>query len=131
MNELPEFEASRLARERAAQAVTGELTLQRCPDCGKIQYPFRELCEHCLSDGLYWSRVERNGMVIEAVRVHASMHPFFRDHAPWEICSVALDAGPRVIAHCRDAGIESGVQVVVSDEHVGPAHCVLVARIRA
>jgi hypothetical protein len=131
MSVLPAFEGSRLARERAAQAENGQLTLQRCRDCGKTQYPFRELCQDCLSDGLRWSRTSRSGVVIAAVRVHASLHPFFREHAPWQICSVALDAGPRVIAHARNGAMEPGFPVEVFDERVGTAHCILIARIKA
>jgi uncharacterized OB-fold protein len=131
MSAFPEFDVSRLARERAAQAENGQLTLQRCTDCGIIQYPFRELCQYCLSDGLRWSRISRSGVVIAAVRVHASLHPFFREHTPWQICSVALDAGPRVIAHARDGTMESGLNVEVFDECVGTAHCILIARNKA
>jgi len=131
MSDLPEFDGSRLARERAAQAVNGELTLQRCTVCGKVQYPSRELCQYCLCGDLIWSRVARTGIVLATVRVQTSMHPFFREHAPWPICSVALDAGPRVIAHARGGAIESGVRVEVADERVSAAHCVLIASVTA
>lgn len=130
MTDLPPFESSRLARERAAEAAPGELTLQRCRDCGEYQYPVRELCQYCLSAALHWCRASGSGTAIATARVHASMHQFFREHAPWRICSVALEAGPRVIAHASDGAIESGTRVEVSDVSVGPTHCVLVARIR-
>lgn len=130
MSDLPEFAGSRLARERAAEVTDGALTLQRCVACGGVQYPFRELCGNCLSDELRWSPVERSGVVIATAAIHASLHDYFREHAPWQICSVALDAGPRVIAHARGEAIESGDEVEVSDERVSSTHCVLVARLK-
>lgn len=131
MSELPEFASSRLARERAAAAMDGELTLQRCRNCSKTQYPCREVCQYCLSDGLEWTRVDRSGIVLATARVHASLHPYFRERAPWQICSVVLDAGPRVIAHAQSETIESGDAVQVFDERIGAAHCVLIAESKA
>jgi hypothetical protein len=43
-------------------------------------------------------------------------------------CSVALDVGPRVIAHAKDGEIASGSRVTVVDECISPAHSVLVAK---
>lgn len=126
---LPLFEQTRLAHEHAEAMTGGKLTLQRCSSCGALQYPYRELCGECLADALQWRIVDGPGTVIAAVRVHASMHAFFRDNAPWRICSVTLDAGPRVIAHCVDAEIGSGSRVSVVDERVSSACSVLVARI--
>lgn len=130
MIDLPTFEGSRPAQERATEITPGELTLQRCGNCGEYQYPAREICQYCLSADLQWRRVSGAGTAIAAVPVHASMHPFFSEHAPWRICWVALEAGPRVIAHAGDGAIGPGTGVEVSDVQVGPTHCVLVAKIR-
>jgi len=126
---LPLFEQTRLAHEHAEVMTEGKLTLQRCRNCGVVQYPYRELCGECLADALQWRIVDGPGTVIAAVRVHASMHAFFRDNAPWCICSVTLDAGPRVIAHSIDGEIGFGSRVTVVDERVSSSYSVLVARI--
>lgn len=128
MKALPRFEQTRLAGEHAAAMTEGQLTLQRCRHCGALQYPYRELCGGCLADALRWQTVDGRGTVIAAVRVHASMQAFFRDNAPWHVCSVALDAGPRVIAHAADGEPGAGSRVIVADERVGPSDSVLVVR---
>lgn len=129
MIDLPSFESSRLAQERATEAAPGELTLQRCRDCGKYQYPVRELCQDCLSASLYWCRARGSGTTVATACVHASMHPFFLTRAMAHLL-VVLEVGPRVIAHASDGAIESGARVEVCDIRVGPTHCVLVAKMR-
>lgn len=126
---LPLFEQTPLAHEHAEVMTEGKLTLQRCRNCGALQYPHRQLCGECLADALQWRIVDDPGTVIAAVRVHASMHAFFQDNAPWCICSVTLDVGPRVIAHSVDGEIGSGTRVAVVDQRVSPSYSVLVARI--
>lgn len=128
MMALPRFGQTRLAREHAEAVTEGRLTLQQCRNCGALQYPYRELCGDCLADALQWKIVDGRGTVIAAVRIHASMHAFFRDNAPWCICSVTLDAGPRVIAHSVDGEIASGSRMTVVDERGSPSYSVLVAR---
>jgi uncharacterized OB-fold protein len=128
---LPRFEQTRLADEHAAAVTEGELTLQQCQNCSAVQYPYRELCGDCLADALQWKIVDGSGTVTAAVRIHSSMHTFFRDSAPWRICSVTLDVGPRVIAHAKDGEVASGSRVAVVDERISPSHSVLVAQQKA
>jgi uncharacterized OB-fold protein len=125
---LPRFEQTRLADEHAGALTDGSLTLQQCQNCNAVQYPYRELCGDCLADALQWKIVDGCGRLIAAVRIHASMHTFFRVNAPWSICSVILDVGPRVIAHAKDGEVSSGSRVTVVDERISPSHSVLVAR---
>lgn len=128
MTVLPRFEQTRLAREHAQAVTDGRLTLQQCRQCGALQYPYRELCSACLADALHWTVVDGHGTVTAAVRVHASTHTFFRDNGPWRVCSVALDVGPRVIAHLMGGETGSGDRVNVIDERVDSSYSVLVAR---
>lgn len=128
MTALPRFEQTRLADEHAGAVTEGRLTLQQCQNCSAVQYPYRELCGDCLADALQWKVVDGCGTLTAAVRIYASMHTFFRDNAPWCICSVTLDVGPRVIAHAKDGEVASGSRVIVVDERISPSHSVLVAR---
>jgi uncharacterized protein len=127
MNEFPELESSSLARERAMHAREGTLTLQTCAACGQAQYPCRYVCQYCLCDDLSWTGISPVGEVLATALVHRSLHPFFRERVPWQICSVLLEAGPRVIAHACDPAIESGTEVTVRDHHVSKVQCVLIA----
>lgn len=127
MLELPDLESTPLAREHARHAREGELTLQTCSACGKPQYPWREVCRYCLGGDLPWGRISGAGKVLAVAMVHASLHPGFRERAPWRICSVLLEAGPGVIAYAADPAIAAGMAVVVSDRRAGDERCVLVA----
>lgn len=128
MTVLPRFEQTRLADEHAGAVTEGRLTLQQCQNCGAVQYPYRELCGDCLADALQWKIVDGCGTLTAVVCIHASMHTFFRDSAPWCICSVTLDVGPRVITHAKDGEVASGNRVTVVDERISPSHSVLVTR---
>lgn len=127
MLELPDLEFTALAGDHAMHAGDGALTLQTCSTCGKPQYPYREVCRYCLGGDLPWGPVPGAGKVLAVAQVHASLHPFFRERAPWRICSVLLGAGPVVIAYAADPAIAAGSAVVVSDRRVGEERCVLVA----
>ncbi|HWM27125.1 MAG TPA: zinc ribbon domain-containing protein [Woeseiaceae bacterium] len=128
MLEVPEFESTRLARERARHSSDGELTLQLCNACGRVQYPSRSVCSDCLSAALSWSHVLAAGRVIATAMVHASLHPRFREQGPWRICSVVLDVGPRVLAYVADDAIRPGDPVEIHDRQAGEEQRVLIAK---
>ena len=127
MLEVPEFESTRLARERARHSSDGVLTLQVCNECGRVEYPSRSVCSGCLSAALSWSQVPAAGRVIATAVVHASLHPRFREQGPWRICSVVLDAGPRVLAYVADDAIRPGDAVEIHDRQAGEEQRVLLA----
>lgn len=131
MSAPPRTALTRLAREAAAHARDGALTLQVCDECERVQYPYREVCGRCLSDRLQWREVDGSGELVASAAVHASAEAFFREHAPWPIASVALTAGPTVIAHLEAAGAAPGEPVRVHQTFVDPAQCVLVARLQS
>jgi uncharacterized OB-fold protein len=130
MLDLPEVELTELARQRAKHASDGGLTLQVCDECGLVQYPSRSVCRDCLSAELSWSSVPPAGRVIATAVVHASLHPRFREKGPWRICSVMLDAGPRVLAFSADHAIRTGDTVEVHDQKAGEEQRVLMAKQR-
>ena len=128
MLEVPEFETTDMSRERARHAADGVLTLQICDECALAQYPSRSVCRDCLSAALSWSSVPPAGRVIAMAAVHASLHARFREQGPWRICSVVLDAGPRVLAYVADDAIRPGDAVEMHDEQVGEQRRVLIAK---
>lgn len=127
MAEYPAFDTTSSQRERARHARDGALVLQACGACGAVQYPTREVCRRCLSGTLTWSEQPTSGRVVATAVVRASLHPEFKNRAPWRICSVLLDAGPVVIAHAADASLAAGDAVDVADEIVGELRSVLIA----
>ncbi|MFK7730349.1 MAG: Zn-ribbon domain-containing OB-fold protein [Pseudomonadales bacterium] len=78
------------------------LSLQKCTECGKTNYPPREVCEACLHDELLWTPADTSGRLLQAVELHHSLWEFFKRRMKkntWPIASVRLAAGPVVYAH--------------------------------
>ncbi len=78
---------------------SGSLKLQQCGQCGRVNYPARELCGHCLADDLHWQSVVDTGRVQSQVQLHYSLEPAYSEHLPWTVASVKLDCGPVTLAH--------------------------------
>lgn len=127
MTGMPRSLLTRLAEQAAAHAREGALTLQVCTDCERAQYPYREICRQCLSDRLSWRRVDDRGRVLAISGIYASRDPWFRERAPWRVASVALAAGPTVIAHLDSAQIQQDHTVRVRQTFIDPTQCVLIA----
>jgi uncharacterized OB-fold protein len=86
------------------------LTLQRCGECGQVNYPPRELCGGCLADALSWQPVDDNGTVQSLSELHYSLEPRYAEKLPWAIASVRLACGPIVISHLLP-GVAVGTEV--------------------
>ena len=96
-----------------------DLVLPCCRDCGRVNYPPRELCGACLSDALVWQQVDNLGVVQACTELHYSLEPDYAQQLPWRIASVALACGPIALAHLQP-GISEGAEValrIVEDRH--------------
>ncbi|MDJ0926883.1 MAG: OB-fold domain-containing protein [Gammaproteobacteria bacterium] len=96
----------------------GNLQLLVCDDCGKVQYPDREICADCLGGTLTRKTIDNGGELLSWTRLHASLEPMFQQALPWLIASVRLSSGPVVVAHWVGAEPTMGqaVQVVMVDD---------------
>ena len=113
-NALPPVARSRTALGLAAAAAEGRFALQVCADCGAVQYPPREACPACLSARLAWREVPAGGELLAATTLHVSTNPWFRQHLPWRIGTVALDCGPSVTAHLhRHLAVGARVRMIL------------------
>jgi len=90
---------SRAAMHLTAAAAEGRFALQRCADCGKVQYPPRDACSSCLGTDLPWEDMPAGGVILAETTVQASPRLYFRERSPWRASTVQLDAGPTVLAH--------------------------------
>jgi uncharacterized OB-fold protein len=79
----------------------GELQLLVCADCGRVNYPVRELCGNCLADALRWQAVDAAGTVQSLTELHYSLESDYAHHLPWRVASVKLDCGPVALAHLQ------------------------------
>jgi uncharacterized OB-fold protein len=98
MHELPPQARSSITATQPG-SVSGALQLQRCHDCGSVNYPARELCGACLGERMQWETVDGAGTLLASSLLHHSLAPFFRARLPWRIGSVKLAAGPVAIVH--------------------------------
>jgi NAD(P)-dependent dehydrogenase (short-subunit alcohol dehydrogenase family)/uncharacterized OB-fold protein len=96
---LPPAARSRVALGLTAAAALGRFELQQCSDCGTVQYPPREACQHCLSIRLKWKEQPRQGELLAATVLHHSNDLFFRERLPWRLGLVKLECGPTLVAH--------------------------------
>ena len=90
---------SRASLGISAAAAEGRFMLQRCAQCGTVQYPARDACGSCLSVELHWADIPPAGELIAETTVRTSTNLYFRERAPWRTGSVRLDAGPTIICH--------------------------------
>jgi NAD(P)-dependent dehydrogenase (short-subunit alcohol dehydrogenase family)/uncharacterized OB-fold protein len=93
----PPAARSRVAQGLTAAAARGVFALQRCEDCGAVQYPPREACVACLSASLRWRVMEGAGELISQTAIRHGQEPYFRERAPWRIGLARLDCGPSAI----------------------------------
>lgn len=96
---LPPATPSRAAIALASRAAAGRFALQRCAECGAVQYPPREACHACLGTGLRWQDVPNGGELLAQTTIRATADPYFRARLPWRTGLVRLDCGPSVVAH--------------------------------
>lgn len=107
----PQMNLPPIGRGRAAQgltraaAVSTDLELQVCEECGTVQYPSREACGTCLSPDLKWRKQSPYGDLLSVSTLHHSNHLYFRERLPWRIGMIRLDAGPSVVAFLADSVI--------------------------
>src|SRR5690606_17108248 len=66
---LPPASRSRAAPGLSAAAAEGRFMLQRCAECGTVQYPPRDACASCLSVDLPWRDVSPEGRLIAETTV--------------------------------------------------------------
>ena len=96
---LPPGARGRVALGITAAAAEGRFELQRCEDCGTVQYPPREACCKCLSPRLRWHEQSGDGQLLSSTTLHHSNDLFFRERLPWRLGLVHLDNGPTLMVH--------------------------------
>ena len=113
---LPPAARGRVALGITAAAAQGRFELQRCEDCGTVQYPPREACHQCLSPRLHWKQQGGEGALLGSTTLHHSNDLYFRERLPWRLGLVQLDVGPSVMVHLHGdvAGDLPGARVDTS-----------------
>ncbi|MEI7926091.1 MAG: Zn-ribbon domain-containing OB-fold protein [Chloroflexota bacterium] len=94
----------------------GELRIQHCTSCGRLQHPPRVLCPGCGSPDRDWAPMSGRGTVYSFVVTHQAIHPSFEGHLPYVTALVELEEGPRLATNLIDippGEVEIGMPVEV------------------
>ncbi|MEP7004715.1 MAG: SDR family NAD(P)-dependent oxidoreductase [Sphingomonas bacterium] len=102
---------SRAMHAMSARAAQGRFVLQVCASCGTATYPPRDACPACWGE-LAWQDCQSGGEVLCETTIRTSTDLYFRDHLPWRVGKVTLDAGPLALVHLhRDLAAGDRVRV--------------------
>jgi len=77
----------------------GEIVLQRCLDCGRVQHRPRALCAHCLSSDIEHFVASGRGHVYTFTITWQNQVPGFREACPYVLAYVQLEEGPRLMTN--------------------------------
>jgi uncharacterized OB-fold protein len=108
-------------------AAAGRFELQKCRQCGAVQYPPRDACHRCLSVELQWS--EQRGavrLISETTLFHSHLEQF-EGQLPLRVGLVHLQCGPVALAYVENAVPKAPADVEVS-MRLQDGYAVLVAR---
>ena len=76
----------------------GELRMQRCKDCGHVQWPpVPDACERCELAVLEWERLSGTGQIVSWCTFERSYYPDLP--VPWDTILVELEEGPLFISN--------------------------------
>ena len=81
--------------------MSDEPQLERCTDCGHVQYPSRGFCEQCMSPSTELGDVDDAGTLVSWSILHSSLEPALRPYLPLTVASIELASGPMVVAYFK------------------------------
>jgi len=75
---------------------SGQLGLQQCRRCQRVQFPPEDVCRACGSAELGTKASAGRGVVESVAVVHHAVHPALKSRVPYAVVLVALDDAPHV-----------------------------------
>jgi NAD(P)-dependent dehydrogenase (short-subunit alcohol dehydrogenase family)/uncharacterized OB-fold protein len=111
LRHVPPELRSRAMHALSARAAQGRFVLQACTECGTATYPPRDACPLCWGE-LNWQDQPNGGKILSETSIRVSTDLYFRDHMPWRMGKVLLDAGPVALVHLH-AALRSNDRAVV------------------
>jgi uncharacterized protein len=88
----------------------GELRFQRCPECGRAEFPPSEHCRNCLSEAITWEVSSGRGEVYSFTVVYRPVTPNL--HVPYAPVIVDFAEGFQMLTNLVGVPVD-GVQVGV------------------
>jgi uncharacterized OB-fold protein len=101
----------------------GRLDYQHCEACGHNWLPARENCPKCLSPETAWRPASGAARLVSWVVYHKAYAPHLADQLPYNVATVELAEGPRLLSNITDCpdgrGLAAGaaLTLVISDAH--------------
>jgi uncharacterized protein len=87
-----------------AGLANGELLLQKCEECGKLNMWPRYACPHCQSDKLGWAKSAGKGVLHSFCVLRQGAPDGFEDDLPYAIGVVKLAEGVQLLARLEATG---------------------------
>jgi uncharacterized OB-fold protein len=88
-------------------AAAGKLLLQKCKDCGKLQFYPRPVCVDCFSGNIDWVEASGKGKIHTYSWVRVPRNPAFKDDVPICYINVILDEGIIMESRLMGKGVEN------------------------
>lgn len=84
---------------------SGEIRLQKCARCAKVQHPPIEICNVCQGFEFEYVAVSPHGLIDSFTIVHHPVHAALKDVVPYNVCVIALSEYPdvRIVGNIIDA----------------------------
>jgi uncharacterized OB-fold protein len=111
----------------------GEFLVQRCADCGKVQYHYRKICAFCWSDAVEDVVSVGEGTVWTYTVVHKNRSPAVEGKVPYVVVLIELDEGVRVfgnLVECDPEDVEIGTPVKLAFSPAADGQMIPVFRLR-
>lgn len=89
------------------------MRIQRCAECGALNYPARSLCRVCLADALVEIDDPGAGRLLAVTTLHRSFEPGYAAALPLRVGTVLLDSGPHLMCFLAD-GLSVGDPVRIA-----------------
>jgi len=92
----------------------GVLLLQKCADCGGVQYHYRALCSFCMSDRVDDFPSAGRGTVWTYSVVYRNSTPGYSEKLPYVVALVELEGGVKVVTNiigCDPEAVTFGTEV--------------------
>ena len=96
------------------------LLMQKCEDCGTLNYYPVYICSACMSDRLAWTELSGRGRVHSVTVVHRPAAPAFAAATPYAVALIEVEEGPIMMSNivgpnALQTRIDDQVEVVFED----------------
>ena len=91
-----------------------ELVIQKCKQCGQLQFPPCRLCRNCMSLELEWVKTSGKGTIYTFTTAYNP--PYQEMEVPYNLAIIDLDEGVRMatnLVNCKVEDIKIGLRVRV------------------